>query len=355
MPLNYQEIADLLADESFIRYCKGGSPEDVARWEAFRAASATNRMLADAAQEQFLSLFNALAQADLDEQADRLAGRLFPEGETPVIPLNDAARRRRFRPLLRWAAVILPLITLGAGTWLYKSSRATLAYHTLLGERKNFHLPDGSFVRLNAGSTLRLAKDFGDSSRDLYLEGEAFFDVKHNREAPFIVHAAGMDVKAVGTAFNVRSYADDDSSEAVLVNGVVEITLKGREERKVVLQPQHKIRWRAGDAPVRPEAGRPDSSLVTGLARNSYGEVPETGWIHNKLIFEDETLAAIAIKLERWYGAQVVIADTSLRNYRFTGTFEQEGIADVLDVCREARPFSYRISPGEPQIVTIFR
>ncbi|WP_423735823.1 FecR family protein [Chitinophaga caseinilytica] len=354
MPKDYQDIADLLADESFIRYCKGGPPEDVARWEAFRTAGAANRDLADAARERFFALFDALAQADLAEQEARLAGKLFPEGETPVIPLHDTVRQRRFRPLLRWAAVILPLVCLAAGAWLFSSKHSSQEYHTLLGERKNFHLPDGSFVRLNAGSSLRLGKDFGDAYRDLYLEGEAFFDVKHNKDAPFIVHAADMDVRAVGTAFNVRSYGGD-STETVLIQGVVEITLKGQENRKIVLRPDHKIRWAADHAPVEQQKVRADSTLVTGLARNSDGDIPETGWVNNKLIFENETLTDIAVKLERWYGAQVVISDESLGNYRFTGTFEQEGISDVLDFCRESRHFNYKISPGEKPVVTIFR
>ncbi len=354
MPLHTREIADLLADESFIRYCKGGPPEEVARWEEFRAASPANQALADAAREQFLELFNALAQADLAEQEARLARRMLPADETPVVHLREPDHNRSSRLLLRWVAIIIPIVALAAGAWHYKKSGTALVYETSFGERKNFHLPDGSFVRLNAGSSLRLQKGFGAARRDLYLEGEAYFDVKHNANAAFVVHTASMDVRAIGTAFNVRSYAGDSSAETVLINGIVEVTLKGREERKVVLRPDHKIRWNADEPPGRQPGPRADKIQVKDVVRTSGGDIPETGWIHNKLIFEDETLASIAVKLERWYGVQVVIADESLRNYRFTGTFEQEGLAEVLDLFRESRHFSYRIAPGDHPVVTIF-
>lgn len=355
MTLHTREIADLLADESFIRYCKGGPPEDVARWEAFRAVSPANHALADAAQEQFMELFNALAQADLAEQEARLARRMLSADETPVVHLHEPVRNRRSRFVLRWAAIIIPVIALAAGAWLYKKAGTSTVYQTSFGERKNFHLPDGSFVQLNAGSFLRLEKGFGAARRDLYLEGEAYFDVKHNANAAFVVHTASMDVRAIGTAFNVRSYAGDSCAETVLINGIVEVTLKGPEERKVVLRPNHKIRWNARELTGRQPRPQADKIQVKDVVRTNGGDIPETGWIHNKLIFEDETLASIAVKLERWFGVRVVIKDENLRNYRFTGTFEQEGLVEILDVCQESRHFNYTITSGEHPLITIFR
>lgn len=354
MQLHTREIADLLADESFIRFCKGGPREDVARWEEFCVASPANHALVDAAREQFLELFSVLAQADLVEQEARLLKHILPSDETLVVHLPKLIGNRRSRFMLRWAAIIIPLIALATGTWLYKKASISLVYKTSAGERKNFHLPDGSFVRLNASSSLRLGKGFSTASRDLYLEGEAYFDVKHDANAAFVVHTTSMDVRAVGTAFNVRSYADDDSTETVLINGVVEVTLKGQEERKVVLRPDHKIRWSAHEPAGLQPTPRTETIPVTDVVRNSGGDIPETGWIHNKLIFENEPLSSIAVKLERWFGVEVVIADESVRNYRFTGTFEQEGLTEVLDVCRESRHFSYRITQGEHPVVTIF-
>src|SRR5690606_22571909 len=94
------------------------------------------------------------------------------------------------------------------------------------GERKSIQLPDGTKVMLNAGSTIHIAADFNATSRQLTLVGEAFFDVVHNAEKPFIIHTGAMDIKVLGTVFNVRAYPGDKTSETSLLKGSVEVTLK---------------------------------------------------------------------------------------------------------------------------------
>ena len=79
---------------------------------------------------------------------------------------------------------------------------------------------------LNAGSTLTMAKDFNEQSREVTLEGEAFFDVSHNPGKPFIIHTTSMNVRVLGTVFNVKAYPADKLAETSLLKGSVEITLK---------------------------------------------------------------------------------------------------------------------------------
>lgn len=351
MPPFHTEIADLLADESFINYCRGTDKEALAKWEAFCNESQANRALADAARERFVEIFNALAQADLEQQEARLSARLFSAGPAPVIPMKALPIRRKFiRNSLKWSALLIPVMSIGF--WYYLSGTRVIHFQTAMGERKNFHLPDGSFVRLNAGSTLNLCDDFGTHCRDVYLEGEAYFDVHHNDRTAFIVHTADMDIRAVGTAFNVRAYGGDRETETALLKGIVEVTLKHPQHRRIILRPDQKVQWSLHAKPV--PAGK-DTTLVSGLVRTSDGDVRETDWINNKLIFDDEPLSDIAVRLERWYGVKVLIEDEELKAYHFTGTFGGENITDVLDICRESRPFSYRIIPGEQTVVRIFK
>ncbi|HEX6846694.1 MAG TPA: FecR family protein, partial [Chitinophagaceae bacterium] len=110
------------------------------------------------------------------------------------------------------------------------------------GNRSKVVLPDGSHVWLNAGSSLDYnISVFNKNSREVTLNGEAYFDVTKNPEKPFIIHTKKMDIKVIGTAFNIRSYNDEKTAEASLIKGTLEVTLKDRNGQKVLLNPNEKI------------------------------------------------------------------------------------------------------------------
>ena len=110
------------------------------------------------------------------------------------------------------------------------------------GNRTKIVLPDGSQVWLNAGSNLDYNNSvFNKDLREVTLNGEAYFDVTKNADKPFIIHTKKMDVKVIGTAFNVRSYNDEKTAEASLIRGSIEVTLKDRKDQKIVLKPNEKI------------------------------------------------------------------------------------------------------------------
>src|SRR5688572_23742492 len=230
------------------------------------------------------------------------------------------------------------------------------------GERKNIQLPDGSGVTLNAGSNIKIKGDFGQHYRDVYLEGEAFFDVKHNARIPFIVHTVAMDIKALGTAFNVRAYLNEKLTETSLIKGLVEVTLIENQHSKMLLYPNHKVMWNhrltttatntsASNNTKPVEADRFTKKLVV----TDDGDIKEIAWKENKLIFEDQLFSEIATYLERWYGVQINFEDDSLKGYRFTGIFEKEDLNTVLGFLKESRGFNYRVVQGEPLIINLSR
>ncbi len=361
-------IEDLLTDESFINYCKKDNREDILRWESYIQDNPDQAFLIESARERYTDLFNALAFSDRQEQEDLLLSRLNQEEMPPVVHMNEHATSRnwRFFPTLFKATAAVAVVFVSVFLMLDKPkthkivpSRSFVANY---GERKNFQLPDGSVVILNAGSSIRIDGNYGIASRDIFLEGEAFFDVKHNQGQPFIVHTPAMDVKALGTAFNVKAYPDEKGTETSLLRGSVEVTLKQDNDRKLILKPNQKVQWekladeksKSGkEASSRKTGARTGDSLITALAKNEMGDLKETGWIENKLIFNDEPLQDIAIPLERWYGIEVVFADEATKNYRFTGTFEKESLKMVLDVLKESRRFKYEILPGNMMTVNI--
>ena len=232
------------------------------------------------------------------------------------------------------------------------------------GNRTKIVLPDGSQVWLNAGSTLDYNNaDFNKELRVVSLNGEAYFDVTRNTERPFIIHTKKMDIKVVGTAFNIRSYDDEKIAEASLIRGSIEVTLKDRKDQKIILKPHEKISvandeqenitLKTGEKDAIKDNAQPVPQIVVKelKANPVYNIIPEIAWTQNKLYFEDERLENIGPMIERWFGKSVIIQNESLSKARYTGNFENETLENVLSYLKLSRPFNFRI---ENETVVIY-
>ncbi|MEP7109897.1 MAG: FecR domain-containing protein [Ferruginibacter sp.] len=358
MKSDKMDIADLLSDESFLNYCKKSSPEDVAFWETYIKENPDRRLLVEYANEKFVQLFNALAEADRDEQETRLKTRLNFMESTPIVQMEGFEMKKsgNILPILlkltAAAAVLLTAVLFTVNYFNIGQKKHLKTFLAVYGERKNIQLPDGSDITLNAGSKIEINESFGVSNRDVYLEGEAFFDVKHNAKIPFIVHTHAMDVKAMGTAFNVKAYLNEKITETSLIRGLVEVTLKESNNRIMFLYPNQKIKWEFppekavnnNSATLKNvDTSNTTDGLLKKLVITDNGDIKEIAWKENKLIFDNELLGDIAISLERWYGAKIEFKDDAIRNYRYTGTFEKEDLNTVLDFLKESRSFNYKI------------
>jgi transmembrane sensor len=358
-------IYDLLTDESFLKYCRNASEEDILRWESFIRNNPDKADLIYEAKIAYEELFRALAQQDLKEQSAHLFDKIMQEQESfqeSRFP-KSSNRFTLVHTILYAAAVVIILM----GSWK--------AYTTFLrpveqeeeqiaadfGEKKTIQLTDGTIISLNSVSNVRICGGYGLTCRDIYLDGEAFFDVKRNESLPFIVHTADLDIRALGTSFNVKAYPGEKMSETSLIHGSVEVTIKSDHGRKVLLKPNQKLRSQnqytpsvsIGSSTVTEKMSEVVPVAVLPLESTDEGEIRELAWKENKLIFENETLANIAIMLERWYRIRVEFADEELKNYRFTGTYEKERLSVVLDVLKETKAFTYQIQEGNVKIVTL--
>jgi transmembrane sensor len=360
MKTDKMDIADLLLDESFINYCKKSSPEDVAFWETYLITNPDHRALVEYAKENFVQLFNVLAEADLSEQTMRLKSRLDVIDTAPVIQMErlEPNKAKKIWPLLLkiTAAAAVLFIAVFFTFNYYNSTKNIKTFLAAYGERKNIQLPDGSVVTLNAGSKIEIDESFDVNNRNVYLEGEAFFDVKHNVKLPFIVHTPAMDVRAVGTAFNVKAYINEKITEASLIRGVVQVTLKENDNLTMLLYPNQKIKWEQPSEKnksislsktIKENTVNIADSLLKKLVVTDDGDIKEIAWKENKLIFDNELFSDIAILLERWYGAKIEFKDEELRNYRFTGVFEKEELTTVLELLKESRHFNYQSLPNK--------
>ena len=224
------------------------------------------------------------------------------------------------------------------------------------GNRTKIVLPDGSQVWLNAGSNLDYNNAvFNKDLREVTLNGEAYFDVTKNAEKPFIIHTKKMDVKVIGTAFNIRSYGDEKTAEASLIRGLIEVSLKDRKDQKFILKPNEKISIATDETQqtvarqekmvaVKNNTKPIPQIVVNDLKPNPTNNIiPEIAWTQNKLYFEDESLEKIAPMLERWFGNKVEITNVSLKNLRYYGNFENETIEEVLSYLKLSKPFNFKI------------
>ncbi|HRQ50299.1 MAG TPA: DUF4974 domain-containing protein [Agriterribacter sp.] len=218
------------------------------------------------------------------------------------------------------------------------------------GSKSTVRLPDGSSVILNTGSKLSYNKDFGVGTREIYLSGEAFFDIARNEKVPLTVHAGDVDISVKGTIFNVKAYAEDSTVEASLIQGVIEVFSKNDSERKILLRPNEKIvigkvtHVKSSEKNIPLPSQKEDVFVLGKIKPNpSDSTISEIAWIQNKLAFYKEPFSSLAQKMESWYNVSVQFNDEQLEKITFTGSFEKEDIIEALDALRQITPFEYRV------------
>jgi ferric-dicitrate binding protein FerR (iron transport regulator) len=270
-------------------------------------------------------------------------------GISEMKPLTQPVRNiRRLGWISGVAATVALLIT--AGTYFYVGHRNTLvAKSTVKGEKSTFIMEDGTRVTLNADSKLEYAANFPEKNREVYLTGEAFFDVHSDANKPFIIHTANMNVKVLGTAFNIKSYPNEASTEATLLRGSIEVTVPSNPSERILLKPSQKL--------VINNAGNSDSTKTRSVAvKNVHPAlttltyfqqrdtmIMETSWLQNKLVFQNEDFESLAKRMERWYNISIRFSRTDSRQLRFTGILEGETIAEALHALHMTENFNYRI------------
>lgn len=235
--------------------------------------------------------------------------------------------------LNRWIRVaaifILPMLT-AAGMYYYMSGKSANSKPIIVaverGQKANITLPDGSRVWLNSQSKLTYSGDFNVSKRELDLEGEAYFDVAHNPQKPFIVHSNGMMVEALGTAFSVKAYSEDNFISSTLLRGKVRVTTSVGES---ILMPNERVLYDKTNHKM-------EQSKVINAA-------DFTGWIHDELRFENESLGEIAKNIQRIYSVEIVFASEKLKSHRYTGTVDNKSLQSVFNVISLTSPIIFQI------------
>jgi transmembrane sensor len=226
---------------------------------------------------------------------------------------------------------------------------------TKVGDKACINLPDGSKVWLNGDSKISYAENFRNKTREVHLSGEAFFEVAKDKTKPFIIHTRAIDLKVLGTAFNVRSYENEKETETSLVHGSVEVTLRNSPDQKILLKPGEKllVKNTAVDTVQKFKKQKRDEEAPIAVltTMHYYGtdsSSVETSWTKNELVFNDEPLDKIALNLERWFNVRITIVNEDLKKVRYTATLEEDDkLEDFLEALKLAAGFHYSIKNKE--------
>ncbi len=229
------------------------------------------------------------------------------------------------------------------------------------GSRTRVQLPDGSQVWINSVSKLTYGNSFKGSTREVFLEGEAYFDVVKDAAHPFIVHTSGIDIKVLGTAFNVKAYAKEPTIEATLIHGSIEVLNKEQPDApKIMLKPHEKLVYNKyqetaekKDGAIVPQPLLDAASVkISPLTKNiADTAITEIAWVYNKLSFEEERFEDLATRMERWYNLKINFETDRLKNYRISGSFVNETAEEALNELQFLVPFRYIIKDNEVRIM----
>jgi len=333
-------VEHLAANEQFQQWVLTPSAELNNYWKNWNEKHPEHISIVNQAKQLVLSL---------QTQEDTAPNMLQQEVWSKIKPVlqEDAllsVNRWKIIPLRLGIAASLVAVLLAGVFLLSHYLSATTNYQTAYGETKEITLPDGSTVMLNANSTLRFASDWQLAEvREVWLEGEAFFDVRQiplstdgNVRLPFVVHSQNMDVEVLGTTFNVKDR--QEYSEVVLNTGKVNVTPQmDQQTAPIAMSPGDRLAYSASEQAWRIQQINP--------------EIP-TAWRHQELIFDEMRLKEIAQLLEDVYGYEITFGSEEIKLYAFTGNIKADEIEMLLPMLE--RSFNLNIQQ-EGQKIRLIR
>ena len=233
-----------------------------------------------------------------------------------------------FMELLRVAAVILVMFLVGGYIYVRKMEEIRLANNIVtvpVGQRVNLQLPDGTSVWLNASSEIIYPAYFSGSTREIHLNGEAYFEVEHNASKPFIVHTETFDIKVLGTKFNVEAYKGMEGFTTALMEGSVEVTDRKNKDKSVRLYPAQKVAFRNGE-----------------LCKSPIDNYDVYRWREGLICFKETRFADLMRQLEKNYGVRILINNEAVKEKVFSGKFRTtDGIDNALRLLQKEGHYTF--------------
>ena len=252
-----------------------------------------------------------------------------------------------------------------------KPDTGSHAYNQIIttkGQKSQIILSDGTKVWLNSETTLKYPSAFNGEKREVILIGEAFFEVqKKDNKIPFIVKTSEINIKVLGTSFNVMAYPDEETIETTVVEGsvcIVRKDLRSSPDQNIILKRNQKVTLLKKESQIvlsEIETKKPtlikSTKTIQSVSPSEKAQIlvsPEvdidlhTAWKDDRLIFQSETFENICYKLERWYDVKIHIRKEELKKYRYTGKFvHKETINQVLEIIKLTTPINYTFKQND--------
>lgn len=232
------------------------------------------------------------------------------------------------------AAVFAGMLLLGTGYYLgnlpldHSALYAMQTVEVPMGSRSRIVLEDGTVVWLNAGSKLSYNSAFSHKDRNVQLEGEGYFEVTHNKKLPFIVHTSDIDVKVLGTRFNVKAYGDEENIEVILAEGSINLSSLNNQTEPLTLKPEQL-------AIYNKESGQTEIRKVPASQADN--------WTTGAHFFNELTLVEIVRQLEKSFDVTFIFRNEEKKNLTFYGDFRNDdSLDDILMIMSSSGKFRYR-------------
>ena len=214
-------------------------------------------------------------------------------------------------------------------TYSKKQTSRKIKYNTLIvpkGEKFNLQLADGTKVVMNSDSRLKYPTSFIGKNRKVFLEGEAYFDVAKDQTKPFIINSNKLNIRVLGTSFNVRSYKNEPCIKTTLVEGSVKVYTENNKNKSITLKPSEQSTF---------------SKEFKHISVKKVNTDIYTAWIKNRLVFENERLDNIINSLSRAYNLNVIFVDNDVKEYHFSGDIKLykniNKVVELLEVTKKVK------------------
>ena len=235
------------------------------------------------------------------------------------------------------AAIIIIPLAIGSLLWIYLNSYKSITsnepvyneVYAAFGTRSALKLEDGTLVWLNSGSSLRYPDQFTNEDRHVYLKGEAYFEVKSDVNRPFIVQTKTLEVKATGTKFNVLDYDLNPDTEVTLVSGKVFVNKSDNNKNSQLiseLNPNQHLNYNK------------QTNIKSIIDEDVYKFI---SWKDGKLIFRNEPLGEVIRKLSQVFNVDIEIKGTTIKDYRYRATFQDESFEEILKLLKLSSPINF--------------
>jgi len=219
-----------------------------------------------------------------------------------------------------------------------------VVYNTLkvpYGKRFKLQLSDGTVVSLNSGTTLKYPEQFGlNGKRNVYLSGEAFFEVAKDKTHPFIVHANKVEVEVLGTKFNVSAYPENPTVNTTLIEGSIQMTEAENKSNAVLIVPNQMATWQNNSKKITTKFV--DTSIYSA-------------WTKGDIAFKDTPFSTIAKIIERTYDVKIINENSDLARQSFTGSIKisESSVENILELLKRDTPFNYAVKENTITITNI--